>query len=182
MPGRPSAAPRAVGPGLPPLCGARAKVLILGSFPSPKSREQGFYYGHPQTRFWPLMAALLGAPVPARDDLAAKRALIVDHGLAVWDVVCRCTIAGASDASIRDVVPNAVPKLAARLGVQAVFCNGGTAARLYRKYLEPAMGPAAGTLPSTSPANAAWTLPRLTAAWGAALAPWLGTEPPEGME
>ena len=75
------------------------------------------------------------------------------------------TIAGASDASIRDVVPNAVPKLAARLGVQAVFCNGGTAARLYRKYLEPAMGPAAGTLPSTSPANAAWTLPRLTAAW-----------------
>ena len=99
------------------------------------------------------MAALLGAPAPARDDLAAKRALIVDHGLAVWDVVCRCTIAGASDASIRDVVPNAVPKLAARLGVQAVFCNGGTAARLYRKYLEPAMGPAAGTLPSTSPAQ-----------------------------
>ena len=106
----------------------------------------------------------------------------MDHGLAVWDVVCRCTIAGASDASIRDVVPNAVPELAARLGVQEVFCNGGTAARLYRKYLEPAMGPAAGTLPSTSPANAAWTLPRLTAAWGAALAPWLGAEPPEGME
>ena len=170
---RPAAAPRPVGPGLPPLCGQRARVLILGSFPSPKSREQGFYYGHPQNRFWPLMAALLGQPAPARCDLDAKRALITAHGFAVWDVVCRCTIAGASDASIRDVVPNDVPALAARLGVEAVFCNGATAAKLYRKYLERPMGCPAVTLPSTSPANAAWTMPRLRQAWGSALAPWL---------
>ena len=168
-----AAEPCPVGPGLPPVCGDAARVLILGSFPSPKSREQGFYYGHPQNRFWPLMAALLGEPVPDRDDLEAKCALIVEHGFAVWDVVCRCTITGASDASIRDVVPNAVPALAARLGVEAVFCNGGTAAKLYRKYLEQAVGHAAVTLPSTSPANAAWTMPRLLAAWGKALAPWL---------
>ena len=172
----PANAPRPVGPGLPPVCGERARVLILGSFPSPKSGEQGFYYGHPQNRFWPLLAALCGRPAPAWDDIAAKRALVVQNGLAVWDVVCRCTIAGASDASIRDVQPNAVPELAARLGVRAVFCNGGTAARLYRKYLEQAVGLPAGVLPSTSPANAAWTLPRLTAAWGAALGPWLTEE------
>ena len=121
MPGRPSAAPRAVGPGLPPGCGARAKGGILGSLPPPQTRDPGGYYGPPPNRVWPLMAALLGAPAPARDDLAATRALIVDHGLAVWDVVCRCTIAGASDASIRDVVHHALPELAARLGVQAVF-------------------------------------------------------------
>ena len=129
----PSAQPRPVGPGLPPVCGQQARVLILGSFPSPKSRAQGFYYGHPQNRFWPLLASLLGAPVPDWQDLDAKRALVIDHGLAVWDVVCRCTITGASDASIRDVVPNAVPELAARLGVQAIFCNGGTAAKLYHR-------------------------------------------------
>ena len=84
MPGRQAAAPRAVGPGLPPLCGARAKVLILGSFPSPKSREQGFFYGHPQNRFWPLLAALTGAPAPAHGDIAAKKRLITENGLALW--------------------------------------------------------------------------------------------------
>ena len=94
----PSTQPRPVGPGLPPVCGQQARVLILGSFPSPKSRAQGFYYGHPQNRFWPLLASLLGAPVPDWQDLDAKRALVIDHGLAVWDVVCRCTITGASDA------------------------------------------------------------------------------------
>ena len=165
--------PRPVGPGLPPLCGDRARVLILGSFPSPKSREQGFYYGHPQNRFWPLMAALTRSPVPAWQDLEAKRAMIVDHGLAVWDVVRCCTIVGASDASIRDVEPNAVPELARRLGVEQIVCNGGTSSRLYARWLEKDTGMAAVCLPSTSPANAAWTMPRLTEAWGAALFPWL---------
>ena len=94
-----STEPRPVGPGLPPLCGEKARVLILGSFPSPKSREQGFYYGHPQNRFWPLMAALTHSPVPDWQDLDAKRAIIVEHGLAVWDVVCKCTIVGASKPS-----------------------------------------------------------------------------------
>ena len=87
-----------VGPGLPPLYGAWAKALILGSFPSPKSREQGFFYGHPQNRFWPLMASLTGEPVPAWQDIEAKKAIILKHGLAVWDTIGACDIRGASDA------------------------------------------------------------------------------------
>lgn len=162
-----------VGPGLPPLCGANAKVLILGSFPSPKSRAQGFYYGHPQNRFWPLLAALLGQPAPAWDDLAAKRALATGHGIAIWDVIERCRIRGASDASIQDAVPNDLAGLIAKTGVQAVFCNGATAGRLYAKYCQAATGLPAAVLPSTSPANAAWSPARLQAAWGAALGDFL---------
>ena len=113
-----------VGPGLPPLYGARAKALILGSFPSPKSREQGFFYGHPQNRFWPLMASLTGEPVPDWQDIEAKKAVILKHGLAVWDTIGACDIRGASDASIRNVEPNDVAALIRKLGVQAVFCNG----------------------------------------------------------
>lgn len=169
----PTSEPRRVGPGLPPLYGAGAKALLLGSFPSPKSRAQGFYYGHPQNRFWPLLASLLNAPVPAQGDLAAKRTLVYQSGLAVWDVVQSCTITGASDASIRDVVPNDLAALTKALGVQAVFCNGGTAARLYKRYCQAATDLPAATLPSTSPANAAWGLPRLQSVWGAALAPYL---------
>ncbi len=163
----------AVGPGLPPLCDAArgAGVLILGSFPSPKSREQAFYYGHPRNRFWPLMAALAHRPVPAWDDLEAKRALIVERGLAVWDVVYSCRIRGAADATIRDVVPNDIAALVRQLGVRRVVCNGATAARLYARWAQPATGLPALTLPSTSPANAAWSLARLQNAWGPALAP-----------
>jgi len=154
-----------VGPGLPPLCGEQAEVLILGSFPSPKSREQGFYYGHPQNRFWPLLAELTGSPVPAWGDLEAKKAMIVTHRLAVWDVIKSCAIIGASDASIRDVVPNDVAALVRRLGVRAVVCNGGTAGRLYARYAAVSTGLPGLVLPSTSPANASWTLPKLCAAW-----------------
>lgn len=105
-----------VGPGLPPLYGARAKALILGSFPSPKSREQGFFYGHPQNRFWPLMASLTGEPVPDWQDIEAKKAVILKHGLAVWDTIGACDIRGASDASIRNVEPNDVAALIRKLG------------------------------------------------------------------
>ena len=132
-----------VGPGLPPLYGAQAKALILGSFPSPKSRAQGFYYGHPQNRFWPLMATLTHSPTPAWEDLDAKRAIIIGSGLAA--------------------------ALVNRLGVQAIFCNGATSGRLYRKYAQPLTGLEAVVLPSTSPANAAFTMPRLLDAWGTAL-------------
>ena len=154
-----------VGPGLPPVHGARAGALILGSFPSPKSREQGFFYGHPQNRFWPLLAALTGAPAPAHGDIAAKKRLITENGLALWDVIRCCSIRGASDASIRDVEPNAIPELIAALGVQAVFCNGAAAARLYARYIQPAAGLAAVRLPSTSPANAACAPDALRRAW-----------------
>ena len=162
-----------VGPGLPPVCGAQASALILGSFPSPKSREQGFFYGHPQNRFWPLLADLTGAPVPAWEDIEAKKRIITQNGLALWDVIRCCSIRGASDASIREVEPNDVPALIRALGVRAVFCNGAAAARLYARYLQPATGLAAVRLPATSPANAACSTQARRRAWGAALAPYL---------
>lgn len=161
-----------VGPGLPPLHGARANALILGSFPSPKSREQGFFYGHKQNRFWPMIAAVTGEPVPDWADIEAKKAIILKHGLAVWDTIGACDIKGASDASIRNAVPNDVAALIQKLGVQAVFCNGAASGRIYAKYAEPLTHLPAAVLPSTSPANAAWSPARLQAAWGAALAPF----------
>ena len=163
------AEPRRVGPGLPPLWGPNSRALILGSFPSPKSREQGFFYGHPQNRFWPLLALLCGCPAPEHGDLDAKRALILDHGLALWDTVRCCTITGASDASIRDVLPNDIPALAARCGIRQVFCNGGASARLYAQYGQRGAGLPMAALPSTSPANAAWTMEKLTEIWREAL-------------
>lgn len=126
-----------VGPGLPPLYGAQAKALILGSFPSPKSRAQGFYYGHPQNRFWPLMATLTHSPTPAWEDLDAKRAIIIGSGLAVWDVIHACSIRGASDASIKDVEPNDLAALVNRLGVQAIFLQ-----RCHQRQAVPQIRPA----------------------------------------
>ena len=165
-----------VGPGFAPVYDEiqGAEALILGSFPSPKSRELGFYYGHPQNRFWPLLAALCGEAAPQREDIAAKRDLIIRHRLALWDVLERCAIRGASDASIREAVPNDVAALVRRLGVRAVFCDGAAAGRLYARYIQPETHLAAVVLPSTSPANAAWSFARLQTAWGAALGPFLG--------
>ena len=160
-----------VGPGFAPICGNHAKALILGSFPSPKSREQGFYYGHPQNRFWPLLAALAGTQTP--QTITEKTALILQNDLALWDTVQSCDICGASDASMRNVQPNDVAALIQKLGVRAVFCNGAASGRIYAKYAEPLTHLPAAVLPSTSPANAAWSPARLQAAWGAALAPFL---------
>lgn len=156
-----------------PVWSPRSRVLILGTWPSPKSREMSFYYGHPQNRFWPMMASLTGEPVPQREDIAAKKQIILAHGLALWDTLESCTITGASDASIRDVVPNDIAALMQKAPIQAVLCNGATAHRIYTKYLQPATGIAAVRLPSTSPANAACRPQQLYQAWGAALAPWL---------
>ena len=156
-----------------PVYDKNSRALILGTWPSPKSREMGFYYGHPQNRFWPLLAALTGEPVPAREDIAAKKQLLLRHGLALWDTLERCTITGASDASIRDAVPNDIAALLANAPIQAVFCNGATAYRLYQKYLEPVSGIPAVKLPSTSPANAACRPETLRQVWGAALGPWI---------
>ena len=156
-----------------PVYDKNSRALILGTWPSPKSREMGFYYGHPQNRFWPLLAALTGEPVPAREDIAAKKQLLLRHGLALWDTLERCTITGASDASIRDAVPNDIAALLTNAPIQAVFCNGATAYRLYQKYLEPVSGIPAVKLPSTSPANAACRPETLRQVWGAALGPWI---------
>ena len=156
-----------------PVYNEHSRALILGTWPSPKSREMAFYYGHPQNRFWPMMAALTGEPVPAREDIEAKKGLILRHGLALWDTLESCTITGASDASIRNAVPNDVAALIRKLGVQAVFCNGAASGRIYTKYAEPLTHLPATVLPSTSPANAAWSPARLQATWGAALEPFL---------
>lgn len=157
----------------PPVYSSASRALILGTWPSPKSREMSFYYGHPQNRFWPLLAFLTGEAVPAREDVEAKRQIILRHGLALWDTLASCTITGASDASIRDVVPNDIASLMQNTPIEAVFCNGATAHKIYTKYLQPVSGIPAVKLPSTSPANAACRPDALREAWGKALGPWL---------
>ena len=154
-----------------PVFGPASRALILGSWPSPESWRQGFYYGHPRNRFWPLLARLCGAQTPAT--VEEKRALILQNGLALWDVLESCTVTGASDASIKDPVPVDLAALLKQAPVVAVFCNGATAFRLYEKMLRPVSGIPAVRLPSTSPANAAFSMEKLAAAWGAALGPWL---------
>lgn len=146
-----------------PVFDAHSRVLILGSFPSVKSREQGFFYGHPQNRFWQVTAAVCGCEVPC--SVAEKRAFLIAHGIAVWDVIARCEITGSSDGSIRQVTPNDLRPLLAGGSIERIFTNGKTAYNLYRQYIEPQIGRPAVCLPSTSPANAVWTPARLIEAW-----------------
>lgn len=190
---------------IPPVFDARSRVLLLGSFPSPKSREVGFFYGHPQNRMWRVLAAVLGedgAGVAAssaagataavgRGDaepaggsagasaLAAtgssavavprtieeRRAFLLRNRIAMWDVIASCSIEGASDASIRDVVPNDLSRVLDAAPIQAIFCTGSKAHQLYRRYQEPVTGVPARKLPSTSAANASWSLERLVEAY-----------------
>ena len=156
-----------------PVYNAHSRALILGTWPSPKSREMAFYYGHPQNRFWPMLAALTREAVPAREDIEAKKQIILRHGLALWDTLERCTITGASDASIRDVVPNDIAGLLEKAPIEAVFCNGATAYKIYTRYLEPISGIPAVKLPRTSPANAACRPDQLKEIWGNALERWI---------
>ena len=150
-----------------PVFDEMSRILILGSFPSVKSREAGFFYGHPQNRFWRVLAAVLGCPVPATID--EKRNMLLAHHVAVWDVIASCTITGSSDSSIRDVTPNDLSVILDHARIRQIFCNGTTSYNYYRKYQEPLTGISAVRLPSTSPANAAWSLPRLEEAWSAIL-------------
>ena len=152
---------------IPPLYGPESEILILGSFPSVKSREAQFFYGHPQNRFWRILAALCGEDVP--QSVEAKKRLVLDHGFALWDVIASCEIVGSSDSSITDVVPNDLRPILAGSRVQRIFCNGTTSFRLYSRYIRPVTGIEAVCLPSSSPANAAWSLDRLTAAWREAM-------------
>lgn len=164
-----------------------SRILVLGSFPSVLSRENAFYYGNPQNRFWRVMAACLGESVPqneggSSDDgrpltleesITAKKRMLLEHGIALWDVIASCDIKGSSDASIKNVVPAQVERVLETAHIGAVICNGGTAGRLYKRYLQWQVGLAAHVLPSTSPANAAWQLERLTARWQEELLPLL---------
>ena len=153
--------------GFDPVYDARSRVLVLGSFPSVLSRANEFYYGNPQNRFWRVLAAYEGCATPETVD--EKRAFLLAHGIALWDVIAECDIKGSSDASIKNVVENRVEHILAAAPVRAVVCNGATAGRLYRKYLEYRCGMPAIVLPSTSPANAAWSLEQLTERWSEAL-------------
>ena len=148
---------------IPPLYDADSRVLILGSFPSVKSREAVFFYGHPQNRFWRVMARVLGCETPG--SVPEKAAMLHAHHIALWDVIASCDISGSSDSSIRNVVPTDLGRLLADAPISAIFCNGGTALRLYQKYQQNSTGIPAAGLPSTSPANAAWTLNRLVSVW-----------------
>lgn len=141
-----------------------SRVLVLGTMPSPKSRELGFYYGHPQNRFWRVLAALFGEPVP--ETIEAKRALVLAHGIALWDVLASCHIAGASDASIKDAVPNDLGPLLAAAPIQAVATTGAAAARFYRQFDKPQWPELEHVaLPSTSAANASMRLDDLIVAY-----------------
>lgn len=140
-----------------------SRILILGSFPSVKSREQKFFYGHPQNRFWRVLAALLGTEVPR--SVEEKRAFLLAHRIALWDVIASCEITGSSDASIRNAVPNDLSPMLETASIRQIFTNGGAAHRLYRKYVYPLTGREDIVLPSTSPANAARSLDALVDAW-----------------
>ncbi|WP_322155596.1 DNA-deoxyinosine glycosylase [Paratractidigestivibacter sp.] len=153
--------------GFDPVYDARSRVLVLGSFPSVQSRANEFYYGNPQNRFWRVIAAYVGCEAP--DTIAAKKRMLLDAGIALWDVIAECDIKGSSDASIKNVAANDVARVLEEAPIHAVICNGATAGRLYRKYLEYRTGIPATVLPSTSPANAAWSLERLCERWSEAL-------------
>lgn len=150
-----------------PVWDENSRLLILGSFPSVKSREEAFYYAHPRNRFWKVLAAVAGGkPEEAPRTAEEKTVFLLDRGIAVWDVIDSCRIHGSSDSSIRDVKVNDIRPLLAgsRIG-DRVFVNGGKAAQLYHRYIEPVSGIEAVQLPSTSPANAPWSLDRLIETW-----------------
>ena len=140
-----------------------SRILILGSFPSVKSRENNFYYGHPQNRFWKVLAQIFEKELP--ETIEEKKAFLLEHQIAVWDVIESCTIIGSSDSSIKDVVVNDFSRVLENSKVEKIFVNGGKAYELYRKYAEKETGMSAIKLPSTSPANAAWSLERLCTVW-----------------
>ena len=146
-----------------PLYNKESRILILGSFPSVKSREQNFFYGHPQIRFWKVIAALYEQPMP--QTIEEKKQLILDNRLALWDSIASCEITGSSDSSIRNARANDINVILESCNIEKIYCNGRKSHELYRKYIEPATGRAAACLPSTSPANAQWSLEKLIGAW-----------------
>lgn len=149
--------------GFEPVYDENSRILILGSLPSVKSREQGFYYGHPQNRFWAVTAAVFGQPVPA--GIPEKKAFLLRCGIALWDVIAECDIIGSSDASIKNAVATYLSRILSAAPIEAIYANGGTAEKLYIRHQQPQTHRPVIRLPSTSPANAAWSIERLTEEW-----------------
>ena len=167
---------------IPPLFDQNSRILILGSFPSPKSREAAFFYGHPQNRFWRVMAEVLewrGAGSPEKDGpgsgagsavyvprtVPEKREMLLTCGVALWDTIASCEIVGASDSTITNVTPNDLSVILSQAHIRRIYCNGAKSHGLYMKYIFPVTGREAVKLPSTSPANAAASVAKLVEAW-----------------
>ena len=149
--------------GFAPIWDARSRVLVLGTLPSVKSREAEFYYGHPRNRFWRLLALLCGVPEPRSRD--GKKRMLLENGVALWDVVHECDIRRSADSTIRNAVPNDVRPILAGAEIHAIYTNGAKAKELYDRLLLPQTRREAIRLPSTSPANAACPLDELAEAW-----------------
>jgi hypoxanthine-DNA glycosylase len=152
---------------IPPVYDEKSRILILGSFPSVKSREQQFFYGHKQNRFWRVLSQVFECQEP--HEIPDKKRMLLEHHVAVWDVIASCTITGSSDASIRDVVPNDFTEILNTADIRGIYTNGAKAYELYRKYCYPVNGIEAHKLPSTSPANASYSLEKLVEAWSCIL-------------
>ncbi len=148
----------------PPVWDEHSRILILGTLPSVKSRENHFYYGHPQNRFWKLLAALIDEKTPGT--ISEKTDFLLRNHIAIWDVIAECDIIGSSDSSIRNVVANDMRVILDHAPVRGIFANGGKAYELYMKYSFPVTGREILKLPSTSPANAAFQMERLKSEWG----------------
>ena len=146
-----------------PVFDEESRILILGTFPSVKSREMQFYYGHPQNRFWKVIAGITDSEVPVT--IEEKKNLLLRNKIAVWDVIAQCEIVGSSDSSIKNVVPADIGKVLQNSNIQKVFANGNTAKKLYDKYILPKISVEIEGLPSTSPANAGYSLERLLEVW-----------------
>ncbi len=147
----------------PPVFDENSRILILGSFPSVKSREQKFYYGHPQNRFWKVIAGLTRNEVPCT--IEEKRRMLLREHIALSDVIAECEIIGSSDGSIRNVTPMDLSKILEHADICRIYANGATAARLFRKYQQNSCKREIVGLPSTSPANAVFSLERLLREW-----------------
>ncbi len=148
---------------IPPLYSKNSEILILGSFPSVKSRENEFFYAHPQNRFWKVLSAVFNSPLPQNTD--EKKELVLKNKLALFDVIKQCEIKGSGDSTIKNVIPNDLKPIIESSNIKHIFLNGKTAEKYYKKYLAPIIDIEFTTLPSTSPANAAYSLDRLIEEW-----------------
>ena len=146
-----------------PIYDNNSNILILGSFPSVKSRDEGFFYGHKQNRFWKVVSGVFGEEEPRT--IEEKKALLIRNKIALWDVIQSCDIVGSSDSSITNVVPNDLSVILSTEDIKTIYVNGKTALKYYEKYTEPVIKRPAICLPSTSPANAAWSMEKLLAVW-----------------
>ena len=148
---------------IPPLYSKNSEILILGSFPSVKSRENEFFYAHPQNRFWKVLSAVFNSPLPQNTD--EKKELVLKNKLALFDVIKQCEIKGSGDSTIKNVIPNDLKPIIESSNIKHIFLNGKTAEKYYKRYIAPIIDIEFTTLPSTSPANAAYSLDRLIEEW-----------------